>query len=81
MAYAMMSPLMCMQTEPGQGGDEVDFVAVVDQVITLLGSPMSTRKAVTRRIPCALSAIVQHDVSPGKCAGRLPLPPTKIAGA
>src|SRR6267143_1147104 len=32
----MMSALMCTQTEPGYGGDEVDFVAVLDQVITLL---------------------------------------------
>ena len=35
-AYAMMIALMCMEAEPRQGGDEVDFVAVLDQVITLL---------------------------------------------
>ena len=43
----MMSVLRCVQIEPGEGENQVDFVAVLDQVITLLRQRgrLTSRKA------------------------------------
>ena len=51
--YAMMSASIRTEAEPKQGGDAVDFVAVVDQAIALLRQ----RGRLTYRISCSFNSL------------------------